>query len=592
MKNLNVNYIPILKYTSVIESDNGDTRFCTTSDKFAKDMHLLLENGFVSVSLRDVYLFSRGEIQLPDKVFCLIFKGGYENNYTQAFSILKQLSIKASIFVATDLIGVFEYPGVENYSPHFDWKQAQEMIDSGLVSIYPLWHPFDNGRDLKTEVQNKITLLNDNLVGNDASFAVAYNEYDNNSLSILSEIGVTLNIIDSFHISLSTLDQGVFPSIYVDHTSNVLEVIEQYNVLLEDAIGKDQSNLEKTAVYCEPNPTLLQASVQLPIELHPMARNYLRHAFPLSVVQADKKDKVERIILSDYIEVIYKPWYNWFDYHNYLYEYWDCIDYRRLSKEILDAHDINIIDFIINGLRIGYYSDIWLDTFYIPGKPGYGERHMTHGIQIYGYNSDTSSFCALSYTDKGQYQEMSIPIKAVALACTNKYFMYINLIRSRKGSVVEYDVHKIRDGLYNYINSICYDDNTRYSKKSLQQYYGYEASVRFLENTNNQAETDKYIHTTAMYGYTEHKRLMMWRLKYIANYENLLIPKINEITELYIRKSKQLMNLCLKFNITKSQNISSSIVNSIGEMNSAEKTLIKSVIQALDDKYSSSKLSQ
>ena len=134
------------------------------------------------------------------------------------------------------------------------------MIDSGLASIYPLWHPFDNGRDLKTEVQNKITLLNDNLVGNDASFAVAYNEYDNNSLSILSEIGVTLNIIDSFHISLSTLDQGVFPSIYVDHTSNVLEVIEQYNVLLEDAIGKDQSNLEKTAVYCEPNPTLLPVS--------------------------------------------------------------------------------------------------------------------------------------------------------------------------------------------------------------------------------------------------------------------------------------------------------------------------------------------
>ena len=41
------------------------------------------------------------------------------------------------------------------------------MIDSGLVSIYPLWHPFDNGRNLKTEVQNKITLLNDNLVGND-----------------------------------------------------------------------------------------------------------------------------------------------------------------------------------------------------------------------------------------------------------------------------------------------------------------------------------------------------------------------------------------------------------------------------------------
>lgn len=592
MKSLKVNNIPIIQYTSVIACDKGNTHFCTTIDKFAKDMHQLLEKGFVSVSLRDVYLFSRGEIQLPDKVFCLIFKGGYENNYTQAFSILKQLSIKASIFVATDLIGVFEYPGVENYSPHFDWKQAQEMIDSGLVSIYPLWHPFDNGRNLKTEVQNKITLLNDNLVGNDASFAFAYNECDYYSLSILNESGVTVNITDCSHISLSNLEQGAVPSIYVDHTSNILGVIEQYNVLLEDAIEKDQSNLEKNAVYCEPNLSLLQASIQLPIESHPMARNYLRHAFPLSVIQADKKDKAERIILSDYIEVIYKPWCNWFDYHNYLYEYWDYIDYRRLSKEILDANNINIIDYIINGLRIGYYSDIWLDTFYIPGKPGYGEIHMSHGLLIYGYNSDTSSFCALSYTDKGQYQEMSIPIKFVALACTNRYFMYINLIRSRKGSVVEYDVHKIRDGLYNYINSICYDDNTRYSKKSSQQYYGYEACVRFMENTKEQAETDKHIHTTAMYGYTEHKRLMMWRLRYIADHEKLSISGISEITELYIRKTERLMNLCLKFNFTKSKSVSNSIVSSIGEMNSAEKTLIESVIEAIDNKYASSKLSQ
>lgn len=590
MKNTTINNVPILKYTSVVACDNGDMRFCTTIDKFTNDMRQLLDEGFVSVSLYDVYLFSRGEIQLPDKTFCLIFIGGYENNYTQAFVALKQLSIKASIFVSTDLIGVLEYPGVENYSPHFDWKQAQDMIDSGLVNIYPLWHPFDNGRDLKTEVQNKIALLNKNLVGNDASFAFAYNECDYYSLSILNESGVTVNITDCFHISLSTLDQGAFPSIYIDHTSNVADVIEQYNVLLEDAIEKDQSILEIQAVDCEPNPVLLQTSIQLPIELHPMARNYLRHAFPLSVVQADKKEKAERIILSDYIEIVYKPWYNWFDYHNYLYEYWDCIDYQKLSKEILNANNINIIDYIINGLKIGYYSDIWLDTFYIPGKSGYGERHMSHGILIYGYNSDTSSFNALSYTYRGQYQEMIIPIRSVALACTNKYFMYINLIRKRKGSVVEYDVHKIRDGLYNYINSICYDDNTRYSKKSLQQYYGYEACVQFMENTKNQAAIDKFIHTTAMYGYSEHKRLMMWRLRYIVDYENLPISQISERTELYVRKSEQLMNLCLKFNITKSQHIANSIVQLIEEMNSVEKILIESVIEAIDVKYSFSTL--
>lgn len=502
MQNTIVHNIPVLQYTSFIACDNGDTHFCTTIEKFTKDMRQLLDEGFVSVSLYDAYLYSRGEIQLPDKTFCLIFKGGYENNYTQAFAVLKQLSIKASIFVATDLIGVFEYPGVENYSPHFDWKQAQEMIDSELVSIYPLWHPFDNGRELKEEIQKKISLLNENLIGNDASFAFAYNECDIASLSLLNENGVKLNITDCFHISLSTLAKGAFPAIYVDHTSNVLEVIEQYNMLLEDAIDKDESNLEQTAIYNEPKTALLQTSIQLPIDLNPMARNYLRHAFPLSVIQADKKDKAERILLSDYIEVIYKPWCNWFDYHNHLYEYWESIDYRRLSKDILDANQINIVEYIINGLTIGYYSDIWLDTFYIPDKPGYGKRHMSHGILVYGYDSTTNSFCALSYTNKGQYQELNVPVQAVALACTNKYFMYINLIRSRKGSIVEYDVHKIRDRLYNYINSICYDDNTRYSKKSSHQYYGYEACVRFMDNTKKHAESDKYIHTTALYGYS------------------------------------------------------------------------------------------
>lgn len=394
-----------------------------------------------------------------------------------------------------------------------------------------------------------------------------------------------LNITDCFHISLSTLDKGAFPAIYVDHTSNILEVIEQYNMLYEDAIDKDESNLEQTAIYNEPKTALLQTSIQLPIDLNPMARNYLRHAFPLSVIQADKKDKAERILLSDYIEVIYKPWCNWFDYHNHLYEYWESIDYRRLSKDILDANQINVVEYIINGLTIGYYSDIWLDTFYIPDKPGYGKRHMSHGILVYGYDSTTYSFCALSYTDKGQYQELSVPVQAVALACTNKFFVYINLIRSRKGSIVEYDVHKIRDKLNNYINSICFDDNTRYSKKSSQQYYGYDACKKFEENTQKQAENDKYIHTTALYGYSEHKRLMMWRIQYINEYENLHISKLREITEKYIRMAEQLVNLCLKFNITKSKNTLGSIVRSIGEINYVEKILIDSIIIAFDNKY-------
>lgn len=583
----NTNIIPILQYTSIISCDKGDTRFCTTVDKFAKDLHKLINAGYCPISLHDVYLYYQGIIQFSEKVFCLILKGGYEDNYSIAFSVLKKLGIKASIFVVTDLIGVFEYPKVENYIPHFGWDQAQEMIDSGLISIYPFWHPFDNDKNVKNETQKKIMLLNSRLAGNDSSFAFAYDECDVKLLSLLNEIGVKVNITDFAHINLENLEKGALPAISVNHTADIIDTIEQYNAFYQDALDKDVSRLNETAIYAEPNQDVLANSIRLPIDKQPIARNFLRHAFPLSVIQVNRKEKAERMILSDYIEIIYKPTYDWFDYHNYSYEHWEIIEYSKITRDILVANNINVAEYIINCLKAGYYSDIWLDTYYIPGKPGYGRKHMSHGILIYEYDSATQSFAALTYTSKERYQELVVPIKAVVLACSNKYFERLNLIRSNKSAIVEYDIHEIRNKLSDYVNSICHDDNTRCSKKSPQQYYNYTACLEFGKHTEKQAEYNGYIHTTALYGYSEHKRLMMWRLQYIDKYEELQVPKLKEDTEIYIRKAESLVNLGLKFNMTKSKNTMNSVIRIIDELNCAEKALVALVINAIDNKYNS-----
>ncbi len=580
-----INNIPILQYTSIIPSDSGDTRYCTTVEKFEKDMHKLMNAGYLSASLHDIYLHFQGAIEFKEKVFGMIFIGGYKDNYTVAYPVLKQLGIKASIFVTTDLIGVSENPNVEHYSPHFGWEQAQEMIDSGLVNIYPLWHPFDSGKDLKDEALKKIGFLDSHLFGNDSSFAFAYRECDAKSLSQLNEIGVKVNITDCSHMSGENLDKGAFPAITVNHTSGIIDTIEYYNALYQDAIDKDEGCLKKTAIFREPDQDILANSVQLPIDKQPLVKNFLRHAFPLSVIQADRKEKAERIVLNDYIEVIYKPPYNWFDYHNYMYECWESIDYNKITQDVLIANSINIAEYIINGLKAGYYSDIWLDIYYIPGKVGYGQKHMPHGILIYGYDADAQSFITLTYTDNGQYQELVVPIKEVVLACNSKYFSYVNLIRSNKGAIVGYDIHEIRDKLNNYIKSICYDDNMRCSKKTPLQYYNYTACLEFNKHIRQQAEEYGYIHTTALYGYSEHKRIMMWRLQYINEYEGLRIAKLKENTETYIGKAELLVNLALKFNMTKSEKTLDSVIKSINELNCVEEALISSVIRAIDRKY-------
>ena len=46
-----------------------------------------------------------GNGDVPDNAFVVTFDDGYKDNFSNAFPILKQLSIPASIFLATDVVG-------------------------------------------------------------------------------------------------------------------------------------------------------------------------------------------------------------------------------------------------------------------------------------------------------------------------------------------------------------------------------------------------------------------------------------------------------------------------------------------------------
>ena len=113
----------------------------------------------------------------------------------------------------------------------------------------------------------------------------------------------------------------MLPTISVDRSSDVIDVINHYEKLCNEVIEKEISETQ-TIHYVEPSLDILSETIVLPIDEKPIARNYLRHAFPLSILQAINKERAERFILNEYIDVIYKPWYNWYDYHNYYYTFW------------------------------------------------------------------------------------------------------------------------------------------------------------------------------------------------------------------------------------------------------------------------------
>ena len=102
--------------------------------------HNISENKGVNVetftkqieNLKDMNTFKFEEMEklnnkLPKNSVLITFDDGYADNYTNAYPILKQYNLKATIFLNTAYIDVDPF--------YLNWEQIKEMYNSGLVDF-------------------------------------------------------------------------------------------------------------------------------------------------------------------------------------------------------------------------------------------------------------------------------------------------------------------------------------------------------------------------------------------------------------------------------------------------------------------------
>lgn len=134
--------LPILAYHHFDdEAEESDTILHT--DTFERQMLLLEQEGFHTVSPSQVLDFVDKGIPLPEKPVLITFDDGYLSNYTAAFPILRQHGMQATIFVIGCSVGHTQYYKDTTYplTPHFGQAEIKEMTDSGLVEIQS--HTYD-----------------------------------------------------------------------------------------------------------------------------------------------------------------------------------------------------------------------------------------------------------------------------------------------------------------------------------------------------------------------------------------------------------------------------------------------------------------
>jgi peptidoglycan/xylan/chitin deacetylase (PgdA/CDA1 family) len=98
--------IPVLMYHCIDkEIVNGkENELKVTPEDFRAQMNYLKANGYTTLTLDEAYKFFQSNEGVPEKSVVLTFDDGYEDNYVNAFPVLKEMGFKATVFVVTDYV--------------------------------------------------------------------------------------------------------------------------------------------------------------------------------------------------------------------------------------------------------------------------------------------------------------------------------------------------------------------------------------------------------------------------------------------------------------------------------------------------------
>ncbi|MFC1508175.1 polysaccharide deacetylase family protein [Candidatus Omnitrophota bacterium] len=164
--------VPIVMYHR-INNQAELSKLNVSPESFKTQMQFLKKHRYNVVKLEELPdLMKKGA--LPYKTIAITFDDGYENNYTEAYPVLKEFNIPATIFISPALIGKEDY---------LTWDQVIELSESGLVSIGShtmthAWLPGKATQDLDMEIYDSKRAIESHLRKEVNSFSYPLGGFD------------------------------------------------------------------------------------------------------------------------------------------------------------------------------------------------------------------------------------------------------------------------------------------------------------------------------------------------------------------------------------------------------------------------------
>jgi|SRR6185503_8869731 len=130
--------VPVLLYHK-ISKPRRDSRIrgaFTPPRRFLRQMSYLKKQGFDFYTTSELIKHFQAEGTFPRRSVALTFDDGWKDNYTNAFPVLRELGIKATIFVIPTSIGQMSTaattPAGDRPYPHLSREEILEMSRAGI----------------------------------------------------------------------------------------------------------------------------------------------------------------------------------------------------------------------------------------------------------------------------------------------------------------------------------------------------------------------------------------------------------------------------------------------------------------------------
>lgn len=202
--------IPVLMYHILLQ-DRNDT-ISVDPVRFREQIEALHTAGYTGITVSQLDAHLQHNAELPPKPILITFDDGYKSNYTEAYPVLKEFSMPATIYAIVSRM--YESPTlIKDEYEKITWADAREMND--LVEIHS--HTYDshktvlyNGRSrglisvpLSTETEEKFRqritadlilskqLIEEHLLQPVTSIAYPYGHFSQTTLEVAQELGFT-----------------------------------------------------------------------------------------------------------------------------------------------------------------------------------------------------------------------------------------------------------------------------------------------------------------------------------------------------------------------------------------------------------------